>query len=215
MIRKTLFVLILTAAFITAYGVGDAGAGDKTCTKTKTQKAARTAAPGCAATCAVKCAEAPDTPKCKASKQAAACKAGKKAACKMDRKMCAAKCKCTCEGKCSGKCGCTCAGCCCSSDAHASHAKAVGKVVDKIPYRETKRMVVSGSVVCGGCTMEGIDRCQPMVKTGDGKIYPLVRSAMVKKMGGCRGGETTYRIKGRVKKVYGVRYLDVTSYSAL
>ena len=226
MIRKTLLVLVLTIAVVAAYAVGEAGAGDKKCPKTKVEKtgeaseagkcaktAAKAAAPGCAATCAVKCADAPDTPKCKA-KKTTACKAAKKyakkSACACKGK-CSGKCACKCAGKCSGKCACA----CCSRSAYTSHAKAVAEVADEIPYRETKRLVLTGNVFCGGCKMEGISKCQPMIKTDDGKIYPLARGAMVKKMGGCRGGETTYEIKGRVKKIYGVKYIDVKSYATL
>ncbi len=195
MIRKIFFALILTLAIVTAYSIGDVSAGD--CAKPA--GCAKTVAASSKTDCAATCKAAAQA-KCKMV-EASACKGSACAGCNM------------CKGsKAHGK---NCTAACCSRTSHVSHAHAVAKVSDVIPDRENKRVVLMGNVICGGCKLEGIKRCQPMLKTKDGKIYPLAGNVKMKKMGGCKGSDTAYEIRGRVKKIYGVKYVDVTSYSVL
>lgn len=139
--------------------------------------------------------------------------AGEGTKCGKKVKKAAAQCKtaefsgCKSEKACAGKCSST----CCADAKRAAHTSAVKKVVDNIPYREAKRLVVTGEVMCGKCAKIGeMVKCQPMVKTNDGKIYPLVKNGVVKKLRACHS-DSQYKISGRVKKIQGVRYLDVTS----
>jgi hypothetical protein len=108
-------------------------------------------------------------------------------------------------------CGASCAKACC--DAEAKHAAALKKIVDEIPYGERRRVVVAGSIECGSCTYKATTSCQPLLKTTDGKVYPLMRSGMVKKMR--KSGATSVTVSSSVRRVDGVKYLDVKSFSAI
>jgi hypothetical protein len=86
--------------------------------------------------------------------------------------------------------------------------------VDEVPYREDKRVVLTGAYACGHCTVGISAECAPMFKTADGKVYPLWNSDRVKDL---RGSDATngVEIATVVKKVDGVKYLDIKSYKVL
>lgn len=86
--------------------------------------------------------------------------------------------------------------------------------VNELPYRENKRVVLTGAYVCGHCTLHVTDGCSPMFKTADGKVYPLIKnneSSSLRKADTGKGVE----IASSVKKIDGIKYLEVKSYKAL
>jgi len=97
----------------------------------------------------------------------------------------------------------------CSS---ATTASLKGKV-DDMPYRENKRVVLAGTYACGHCTLEKTEDCSPMLKTADGKVYPLLQNTQAKDMRAKEG--KSLEVSGTVKKVDGVKFLDVKSYKVI
>ncbi len=108
----------------------------------------------------------------------------------------------------------------CGSAAQTAGAEGCDKstktaaAVDVVPYRENKRLVLTGSYECGHCGIGATAECSPMFKTADGKVYPLWNSERVSNL---REAETAknVEISTVVKKVDGVKYLDVKSYKSL
>jgi hypothetical protein len=86
-------------------------------------------------------------------------------------------------------------------------------VVDEMPYRENKRVVLAGSYACGHCTLQKTADCSPMLKTADGKIYPLFENARASELRDSEG--KNIEVSGTVRKVDGVKYLEVKSYKIL
>jgi hypothetical protein len=86
-------------------------------------------------------------------------------------------------------------------------------VVDDMPYRENKRVVLAGAYACGHCTLDKTADCTPMLKTADGKIYPLLQNNRAKEMRSTEG--KNIEVSGTVKKLDGVKFLDVKSYRVL
>jgi hypothetical protein len=87
-------------------------------------------------------------------------------------------------------------------------------LVDDMPYRENKRVVLAGATyACGHCSLEKTSDCSPMLKTADGKVYPLVRNNNATAMRGSDG--KNLEVSGTVKKVDGVKYLEVKSYKVM
>jgi hypothetical protein len=116
------------------------------------------------------------------------------------------------------------ASCCDSKDKTASAAGAGEKCssattaslkgkVDEMPYRENKRVVLAGSYACGHCTLEKTEDCSPMLKTADGKVYPLLQNNQAKDMRAKEG--KNLEVSGTVKKVDGVKFLEVKSYKVI
>ena len=102
---------------------------------------------------------------------------------------------------------------CCNSMKADAHATALKGIVDEIPYAERHRVVVAGSMECGHCNYSATEHCQPLFKTTDGKVYPLIRSDLVTKM---RSAEASaFEVSSSVKFVNGVKYLEVKSYKSL
>ncbi|HEX6790075.1 MAG TPA: hypothetical protein VF247_02080 [Candidatus Krumholzibacteria bacterium] len=97
----------------------------------------------------------------------------------------------------------------CSS---AKTASLKGKV-DELSYREGKRIVLAGSYACGHCTLQKTEDCSPMFKTADGKVYPLLQNNHAKEMRGDEG--KNLEVSGTVKKVDGVKVIEVKSYKVL
>lgn len=95
--------------------------------------------------------------------------------------------------------------------AHAENLKAI---VDEVPKMERSRVVVVGSVACGHCTYEKTAGCAPLIKTTDGKVYPLLPGQLVDKMKQT-SAPNGLRVTTNVKKVDGVKYLHVKSFKAL
>jgi len=100
------------------------------------------------------------------------------------------------------------------SDKAAAKSAALSEIVDEIPYREAKRLVVAGTMECGSCTYQKTSTCAPLVKTEDGKVYPLVKNHMIKRMRQEKT-EQGFELSTRVRKIDGVKYLEVLSYRAL
>ena len=82
-----------------------------------------------------------------------------------------------------------------------------------VPYREDKRLVLTGSYECGHCGIGATAECSPMFKTVDGKVYPLWNSDRVASLR--QDNDKNVEIATVVKKVDGVKYLDVKSFKAL
>jgi len=104
---------------------------------------------------------------------------------------------------------------CCSATAKASEqASALREVTDELPYGNNKRVVLTGSLACGKCTLQATSSCAPLLKTADGKLYPLSpNSNLVKEMKSSKAG--SFEVSARVKKTYGTKYLDVVAFHTL
>jgi hypothetical protein len=111
-----------------------------------------------------------------------------------------------CEGKTASAAG---SGEKCSSAKSAS----LKGVVDEMPYRESKRVVIAGSYACGHCTLQKTEDCSPMLKTADGKVYPLFQNNHAMEMRSREG--KNLEVSGVVKKVDGVKFLEVKSFKVL
>ncbi len=112
--------------------------------------------------------------------------------------------------------------CCASKTAGAAGARcekslqsaSLQGVVDEIPYRESKRLVLAGTYACGHCSLHLTEACAPMFKTADGKVYPLMkdnRSADLRKAGATNG----VQLSAQVRNINGVKYLEVKSFKTL
>jgi len=86
--------------------------------------------------------------------------------------------------------------------------------VDVVPYREDKRLVLTGTYECGHCGVGATAECSPMFKTADGKVYPLWNSDRVANLRSDKAAKNV-EIATVVKKVDGVKYLDLKSYKVL
>ncbi len=115
------------------------------------------------------------------------------------------------------------AGSCCESKSAKTAAMegcdqaktaSVKHAVDTLPYAENRRVVMSGTYECGHCALQLTDECSPMLKTADGKIYPLMDNARVEAMreAKCANG---VEVSGLVRKIDGVKVIEVKSYRAL
>jgi len=96
----------------------------------------------------------------------------------------------------------------------AKTASAFKDAVDDIPYRENKRLVLSGAYVCGHCNLKVTEGCSPMFKTADGKIYPLIKNPEAMELRAADSGNGV-EIATSVKKLDGIKYLEVKSYKSL
>ncbi len=102
----------------------------------------------------------------------------------------------------------------CSKDASAaSYAENLKKIVDEAPFREGKKIVLTGNMECGKCTYS-MASCAPMIKTTDGKIYPLAKSDKVSDMRTMKA-ENGFKVSAKVVKVDGIKFLDVTNVESL
>ena len=86
-------------------------------------------------------------------------------------------------------------------------------VVDEMPYRESKKVVLTGAYACGHCQLQKTEECSPMLKTADGKIYPMLQSNHVAEIKAAKAA--SIQVTGVVKKVDGVKFIDVKSYKAI
>lgn len=98
--------------------------------------------------------------------------------------------------------------------AGCTETTAVKVSVDELPYGENKRVVLTGTYECGHCALHMTEDCAPMLKTADGKIYPLMDNARSEAMRAANA-KNGVEVTGLVRKIDGVRYLDVKSYRAL
>jgi len=102
--------------------------------------------------------------------------------------------------------------CCKVSKTDADHAALKG-IVDELPFREAKRLVVAGSLECGKCNYKVVSTCAPLVKTADGKVYPLLQNDLVHDMRQNKDGE--YKMTTNVRKIEGISYLEVKAYTSI
>jgi hypothetical protein len=98
---------------------------------------------------------------------------------------------------------------CCAATKTAS----LKGLVDEMPYKENKKVTLAGAYACGHCTLAKTEDCSPMFKTADGKVYPLFKNARSSAMKDMEG--KNIQVSGSVKKVDGVKYLEVKSYKVL
>jgi hypothetical protein len=98
---------------------------------------------------------------------------------------------------------------CCAATKTAS----LKGLVDEMPYKENKKVTLAGAYACGHCTLAKTEDCSPMFKTADGKIYPLFKNARSSALKDMEG--KNIQISGSVKKVDGVKYLEVKSYKVV
>jgi len=92
-------------------------------------------------------------------------------------------------------------------------ASAIGAIATPIPYHDAKRMVLSGQYVCGRCTLQKLDFCQGFLKTTDGNLYPLLMNGMAREMMKKRSKQL--KVVAQVRKVQGVKFLDVKAFKVL
>lgn len=112
---------------------------------------------------------------------------------------------------------------CCKGEATSTAAKnekcstaktaSLKDVVDDLPYAENRRISLAGAYACGHCTLGKTDACAPMLKTADGQVYPLLRTNQAKKLHSVEG--KNIEVTGNVKRINGVKYLDVKSYKVI
>jgi len=86
--------------------------------------------------------------------------------------------------------------------------------VDELPYAENKRVTLTGAYACGHCALNISESCSPMFKTADGKVYPLMKNARVDAIKADKSGHGV-ELTGLVKKVDGVKVVEVKSYKVL
>jgi hypothetical protein len=203
-------VMVLAVAFIAFAGSGESGTCDKTA-KATTAKATHS---GCcaAATTASACTRSASAAKVASS---ACTRTAGSTACTKTSKASAAKV--AAGGECcphgaaaryerAGN-----ASCC--AKARAAHTAELKKTVDQLPYRENRKVVMSGKLLCGKCDLGAFAECQPLLKTAEGKIYPLAHGLQVKAMR--KTGADSYEVSSQIKKIDGVKFLDVRAFKAL
>jgi len=98
---------------------------------------------------------------------------------------------------------------CCAATKTAS----LKGLVDEMPYKENKRVTLAGAYACGHCDLAKTEDCSPMLKTADGKIYPLLQNARASEIKDAEG--KNIQVSGTVKKVDGVKFLEVKSFKVL
>ncbi|HEX5132202.1 MAG TPA: hypothetical protein VFX92_06935 [Candidatus Krumholzibacteria bacterium] len=102
----------------------------------------------------------------------------------------------------------------CKETCEETKTAALKGVVDELPYRENKRVVVAGTYACAHCTLHATETCAPVFKTADGKVYPLIRNPLAADLRKADTGNGL-EIATSVKKIDGVKYLEVKSYKVL
>jgi hypothetical protein len=87
--------------------------------------------------------------------------------------------------------------------------------IESIGDREGKTVVLAGRYVCGTCELGvgGEDECQPAFRTKDGKNYLLSKNNLSDRLR-ADAREKDVEIVSRVKKLDGVKYLEVEAIRA-
>jgi len=179
-------VLVLAVAFVAISDAGDAAA-------CKDKDGAKASTASKSSSCSAKAATA-------SAKTAGACARSAAAA-----SGCCASGKAAVAGYTKGDC----------ANKASANAAALAEITDEVPYGERKRIVVAGTMACGNCTYQKTAGCAPLIKTGDGKVYPLVNNEMVKRMREAEA-EEGFELSARVRKLEdGMKYLEVVSFKAL
>ena len=104
----------------------------------------------------------------------------------------------------------------CSASASMSCGSKAAKTasIESVPYREGKTIVLAGHYVCGHCELGISDKCQPGFQTKDGKNYLLIKNNLSNELRGT-AREKDVEIVTRVKKLNGVKYLEVEAVRSL
>jgi len=102
---------------------------------------------------------------------------------------------------------------CCNAAKADKLAAELKTIVDEVPHMERHRVVVAGSMECGHCTYDATGSCQPLLKTTDGKVYPLLKNGLVKRMH--KSDAKSFEVSSNVRLINGVKYLEVKSYKSL
>lgn len=114
-----------------------------------------------------------------------------------------------CKSSCTRTSSSCCPSACKSGD---KQAMVIKELSTDLPYHEAKRLVVEGEYLCGKCSFDKLDTCQGFIKTGDGKLYPLIKNG--KFSGMCKSLQakkhTKFEVVGHVRIVDGVKFIDVT-----
>ncbi|MBI4719669.1 MAG: hypothetical protein HY770_00200 [Chitinivibrionia bacterium] len=126
-----------------------------------------------------------------------------------------AACSATCKTPCQSSESCCPGGMC--DACRKKTAEAIKKVATDLPYRESKRLVLTGEYVCGKCGLEKMDSCQGFFKTAQGDLYPLLKGTETKMMGKMahKQEKNKFEIVGKVRIVDGVKYIEVTSVAGM
>jgi len=95
----------------------------------------------------------------------------------------------------------------------AARTAALKEITDPLPYKNNKRVVVTGSMQCGSCSYKATAACAPLFKTIDGKVYALIQNGKWEAMH--KSGADTFEVSTRVTKRSGMKYLEVVAFKAL
>jgi hypothetical protein len=236
--KKTWTTLALVAVFaltVAAVGVSnnalacDKKAKAESASAAKAGSCAKSAKTASASTC-TKSAKTASASTCTKSAKTASASACTKSAKTASASACTKSAKSASASMC-GKSAKTAAHCCAGENAVAGYTKAgadraccnaakadklaaeLKTIVDEVPHMERYRMVVAGSMECGHCTYDATASCQPLLKTTDGKVYPLLRNGLVKRMH--KSDAKSFEVSTNVRLINGVKYLEVKSYKSL
>ncbi len=82
----------------------------------------------------------------------------------------------------------------------------------EVDLHEGRRLVLTGNTVCSKCTFQSTESCSTLFQTADGNIYRLIDNNMIK---GLRAAEDNVKITTTVRKIDGVKYLEVETFKAI
>ena len=86
-----------------------------------------------------------------------------------------------------------------------------------MPWHESKRIVLTGSYVCGKCSLSKLDFCQGFLKTSEGSLFPLMTGLQVNKMKMAAHSKDAkgFEVVSKVRIINGVKYLQVLNFTNL
>ncbi|MCZ6767066.1 MAG: hypothetical protein O7D32_09060 [bacterium] len=93
-----------------------------------------------------------------------------------------------------------------------SYSKKVSLTYAEVNLHEGRRLVLTGNAVCSKCTFKTTESCSTLFQTADGNIYRLIDNNMIK---GLRAAEDDVKITTTVRKIDGVKYLEVETFKAI
>jgi len=82
----------------------------------------------------------------------------------------------------------------------------------EVDLREGRRLVLTGNAVCTKCNFKTTESCSTLFQTADGKVYRLIENNMIK---GLRAADEDVQITTTIRKVDGVKYLEVETFKAI
>ncbi len=150
------------------------------------------------------------TKKAGASAAAAGCTKGTKASSMCSKASAAASAACS---KMSG----SAKSACCSKQKAANASASIQGVSTDMPWHESKRIVLTGSYVCGKCSLSKLDFCQGFLKTSEGSLFPLMTGLQVNKMKMAAHSKDAkgFEVVSKVRIINGVKYLQVRNFTNL